>query len=406
MASSSKDGSGSTKVESGEPVLTPEQALENALAAGAAPASPAKAATRGVKARAATRTTTKTATKTAAAKAGGTQKKTAAAGKVAAAKKAAKKAVEKTAEEAATASSGGVVMQLQSAADIVAKNPPKPAETEVSVRQSKPRKPRTIQNPVKLRADVNVRDLDLTLPSSQRPILGSEVEAWRNSLRLSRYQAQMALGLNTIAAYVKMVESNSVIPFTTELLFRLYDLSPRAPGWGRYSFRELFDELYRDDLMHFRSDPERARSASVLLSERFTMLFHRSKTRAYQWFADGPEDTGVTAYADIAMVLCKLKSMEGEIAGLDEPYASLGTPAKVFEQVSIECWRLRGHDFAKHFPIPKPGELQTQRPRGAFRNAHANSSGSLWAMLKTPLDGVEEVDEVEPLLPASMGVGA
>lgn len=255
---------------------------------------------------------------------------------------------------------------------------------------------RVSRNPVKLRANVDVRDLDLTLPMDKRPILGSEIESWRNMLRLNRVQAQQALGLNTISAYAKMVESNAVLPFSTELLFRLYLLSPKAPGWDRYTFRELFDELYRDELMKFKGDQDMARSASVLLAERFTMLFYRSKTRAYQWFAEDRDETTVTAYADIETILCKLKS-------LGEERPDLGGPAQVFEQVSIECWRLRGHDFNSHFPVPTMESMAKKKIKISKAPA-SSSSTSLWAMLKDSLHPGDEVEPVEVLEPASSRV--
>ena len=225
-----------------------------------------------------------------------------------------------------------------------------------------------VQRRNKIRADYDVNQVDFLKPLEERPMIGSDVEQWRSALGLDRNQAMYVLGLNSLLAYTRTIQGG-VLPITTEILLRLYYMSPTAAGWKRYTFRDVFNQLYLNKFLAYKEAcPEYATGAAIDFAERFCMLFDRSKTRAYDWFGESysEEESMTNSVADLQAILTKL------------PYIENG--AKVFEEVSIHCWKLRGVDFNKEFPLPAIGSA----PRRLKNRSNTSSSVGkqpLWQLL-------------------------
>ncbi len=269
-------------------------------------------------------------------------------------------------------------VHISSIEDLLKHEPaPLPKQDKTQTKKEDGRKKNT---PLKT-AITSVSEIDLSLPLKQRPIIGEEVENWRIKMGITQHQAYIALGLNSMHAYSEVIKKNDIVPFTLEVLLRLYMLSPTAPGWERYSFRELFDALYREQLMKFQDHPELLCSATVGFTSRFTALFNRSKSRAYQWFAkpnkmqDGAE---LNAYADIGAIMSKLKSMHAD----KTQRRLLANPHKIFEKTAIYTWQLRGVDIDNKHPLPTVERMSKKRRGPGWDNVE---SITLWTLLRDPL---------------------
>jgi hypothetical protein len=180
--------------------------------------------------------------------------------------------------------------------------------------------------------------IDMKKPRDRRPMIGFDIEQWRGENRLSKYDAQFALGFRNSNHYNKMCNSQ-VLPLATELIIRLYDEHPYARGWDRFTLRELFDLMYGNALKPFKGRPDET-YAKVDLGSRFCRLFGRSPGRQYQWLdAPGTKNTEeLAAYADVATMLSKLKQ--------------LAQPGEVLERLATKAYQLRGVDLDAEFPVP------------------------------------------------------
>ncbi|MDF2461941.1 MAG: hypothetical protein K0Q43_176 [Ramlibacter sp.] len=220
---------------------------------------------------------------------------------------------------------------------------------------------------------------DVTIPRSQRTMGGLDIEEWRGGWKLSKFDAEAALGFRSTTLYNQAC-SLPVLPVTTEILIRLYDEKPEPSPWSRLSFRSLFDLMYKRYLDQFDGrDFERAK---VDLQARFTVMFGRSTTRAYSWLPDNDDSSNLpqqaSSYADVERILCKLTQWDD--------------PAGVFERVASRSLQLRGVDIDELFPIPtrdrppergRPGrkpapvlETTPRRRRGYAHQPYTNAPAS------------------------------
>jgi hypothetical protein len=177
--------------------------------------------------------------------------------------------------------------------------------------------------------------IDMTKSRSERRMIGFDIEQWRGEHKLSKYEAQTALGFRNSNHYNKMCGVEELPP-TIELLIRLYDEKPIPE---KYTLRELFELMYADALKPFMGTALET-FAKVDLGSRFTKMFGRSPERRYQWLEEQKtKNSGdVSAYSDVDRVLSKLKDFED--------------PKEVLERLAKRVWALRGVDLDIEMPIP------------------------------------------------------
>jgi hypothetical protein len=186
--------------------------------------------------------------------------------------------------------------------------------------------------------------IDASLPRSQRPLMGYDIEQWRGELRLPKFDAQHALGFRNANHYNKICRE-AVLPPSIEIIVRIYLEYPHAPSWDRYTLQDLFHVMYGKELAVFEGRKD-YKAARVDLGNRFTQLFGRSSSRKYNWLKlrgdvgiDTQGDRGFGgAYADVDRILCLMKSVPD--------------PRRVLEQIAFKVFALRGIDIDAMFPIP------------------------------------------------------
>jgi len=222
--------------------------------------------------------------------------------------------------------------------------------------------------------------VDLSKPRSQRPMLGLDIEEWRGELGLSKYDAQYALGFRNSNHYNKMCQE-PLLPVSLELLIRLYEVSPIARSWDKYTMRELFQLMYGPELETFKGTRYET-YARVDMGTRFAKFFDRSSARQYQWLGDDPKrnESELNAYSVMECILGKLKHVE-------DPKATLEKAAK-------KVWALRGVDLDTEFRVPtmdnppvreKTGRKRSEKPavaRGKSARVVKTSTGKTRAPAK------------------------
>lgn len=199
--------------------------------------------------------------------------------------------------------------------------------------------------------------VDMTKTRSKRSMIGFDIENWRAQLGLTKFQAQSALGFRNSNQYneVCLVYDNSMnpplLPISLEILIRLYDEDPSAPGWESFNYLQLFKIMYDKDLDKFK-DPTHYRHARVDLGFRFTKLFGRSGARQYDWLKDSSlnDKAESKANAFIECILCKLTQFEN--------------PGEVFNRVAIKTWLLRGVSIDSLHRIPTPENPPSRKKTG------------------------------------------
>jgi len=193
---------------------------------------------------------------------------------------------------------------------------------------------------------------DLTLPHTQRPMTGLDLETWRGELGISKHEAQYCLGLRNSAHYNRLC-AMAMLPYTIELMVRMYYRLPEAPGFIHTGIKpaELFERMYGKALEEFKGT-EYEVAARVDLRARFTKLFDRSKERSYSWLNPNPKKTAnaVAAYSDVACILVKLRHADD--------------PGEFLEEMGKRVWRLRGVDLDREFPIPTPEHPPSREKSG------------------------------------------
>ena len=169
-------------------------------------------------------------------------------------------------------------------------------------------------------------------------MVGLDIEDWRSELGLSKYQAQHALGFRNSNHYNTMCLQPN-LPVVLELLIRIYDESPIALGWGKYSLKELFQIMYGDTLDLFVGGKQETH-AKVDLGTRFTKIFDRSPARQYQWLEEDRKrnESELNAYSVIECILSKLKQVDD--------------PKETLERAAKKVWLLRGVDLDSEYRVP------------------------------------------------------
>ncbi len=180
--------------------------------------------------------------------------------------------------------------------------------------------------------------VDLSRPRSARSMVGLDIEEWRASVGLSKYDAQNALGFRNSNHYNRMCESSLLDP-QLELLIRLYEESPCARGWKRFGLQELYLLMYGKDLETFKGT-RYEKYAAVDLGTRFCKMFNRSSARQYQWLGSDMQrnESELNANAVIECILAKLYQVDD--------------PKEVLERLAKKVWLLRGEDLDLEYRVP------------------------------------------------------
>lgn len=197
---------------------------------------------------------------------------------------------------------------------------------------------------------VEAQVIDMTLPRSKRPMVGLDIEEWRTSMNLSKFKSQYALGFRNINHYNRIAEGG-LLPIDLELLIRLYEESPQAIGWDKYTIKQLFELMYGEDLKQFEGTRFET-YALVDLGTRFTRIFGRSPSRKYQWLKEDSTTNAndLKTYAVMECILAKLHQ--------------LPNPKEVLERQAKKVWKLRGHDLDIENPIPTLANPPTRQKTG------------------------------------------
>lgn len=192
--------------------------------------------------------------------------------------------------------------------------------------------------------------VDMSKPRSQRAMIGLDIEEWRSELGLSKYDAQHALGFRNSNQYNVMC-GGAELPVSLELLIRLYEESPVARGWSKFTLRELFSLMYAPVLEDFKGSQFETHAA-VDLGTRFCKMFDRSSARQYQWLGEDAKrnDSELNAYSVVECILGKLHQIQN--------------PAQVFERVAKRVWAFRGVDLDVEHRIPSLDQPPVRKKSG------------------------------------------
>lgn len=199
--------------------------------------------------------------------------------------------------------------------------------------------------------------------TTDRPLTGDDIEAWRMQHGLSMDDAAYALG---IANYKKKASSPEVIEYALELLMRLYDESPKHGVWplDRITMQYLFESMYGAQLAVF-TGTEHAVTARVDLQTRFAKLLGRSKGRAYRWLDRNEIDASINNRTQESV-----QSILGKLSQLKSPGATL-------ERLGALIWRLRGEDIDTLHPIPTLKHPPRREKRGRRPGSTVKAVGSV-----------------------------
>lgn len=201
--------------------------------------------------------------------------------------------------------------------------------------------------PVTWKIDTNIVDL------SKRPLVGEDINRWRARHRLQIVDAIYALGISNSAKYNAILRRKKALPFSFELLMRLYDRYPAHAPWERVTMQDAFGFLYGDIKEQFEREKfshEVLKEVRLALYRRFTNALGRSVYTAYRWI-----DQGGNASAQIEKICSILSTMDN--------------PREVLESLTREMYKTRRADFDQMFPIPEVENPPQPKRRGPVPKA-------------------------------------
>lgn len=182
------------------------------------------------------------------------------------------------------------------------------------------------------------------LDYQSRPLTWRDIPAFEARHGRTTADVQYDLALLSTHAVILKAPTAQVLPFTIELLLRMYDRSPCSCSWTRADVRVMFDMVYGEDLRAF--DQEYVDQARLSLSRRYALFLGRAATAGYRWM----EDDGCVTRR-ISNILNKIAEAEHR-----------GEGAKIFlEYVSGKAWMLRNFDIDLHFPMPDHEVISRQQ---------------------------------------------
>lgn len=185
--------------------------------------------------------------------------------------------------------------------------------------------------------------VDIVLDVSKRPMTGKDVERFAARHSLTINDAIYALCIQNSAKFNEVCRLPA-LPFTLELLIRLYDESPGHASWTQVSPKAAFDTLYGSVAKDFAGSPL-AKDVRLALYRRFTGAMGRSIYTAYRWV-----QSHGNAKAQVGKVFGKLMAVKD--------------PRETLERLATLMYRTRRLDLDELYPMPSLEEPPTPRRRG------------------------------------------
>ena len=143
---------------------------------------------------------------------------------------------------------------------------------------------------------------------------------------------------------VEVRAESEALPFTLELLIRLYDESPGHASWTQVSPRSAFETLYGSVANDFAGS-SLAKDVRLALYRRFTGAMGRSIYTAYRWV-----QSHGNAKAQVGKVFGKLMSVKD--------------PRETLERIAKLMYKTRRLDLDELYPLPSLEDPPTPRRRG------------------------------------------
>ena len=185
--------------------------------------------------------------------------------------------------------------------------------------------------------------IDERIDPSKRPLMGLDIEYFRSRHQLHAVDVIYALCIQNGAAYNKMLCS-AYLPYTTEMLIRLYDMYPEHTPWRLMAPKDAFEFIYGDVIQEFKGSGFED-EARIALFRRFAACCGRSLFTAYRWVQfDGASKRGVA-------------KVFSRIATLDNARA-------VLEDLARQMYHVRGYNFDGLFPMPSLENPPVYKKRG------------------------------------------
>lgn len=185
--------------------------------------------------------------------------------------------------------------------------------------------------------------IDTSADISARPMAGSDIERFRARHHLRLEDTTYALALGSSAKF-NVACRLPALPFTLELLIRIYDESPSHPPWGEFTPQAAFEMMYGSAVRDFAGSPV-ANEAWLDLSARFAGGIGRSRFAALRWIKSGGN-----ARAEVSKILGKLSSMNA--------------PRETLERLARLMYTARRHNFDSLYPMPSLAHPPAPRRRG------------------------------------------
>lgn len=180
--------------------------------------------------------------------------------------------------------------------------------------------------------------VDISLPTSMRPLTGIDIEMWRQSMGLNIPKTSYALGIPSPNHYSKMANMRSPLPMGLEILIRLYEIDSDPPPWHPPAMRDLYQQYYGDWVARAvkKGGEEVLKNARIRSYSRFAALFGRSPYTSYRWIDDS-RGGEANAKPDVERIAGKISKMPNG--------------KRVLEDLAKSVWKLRGMDFDSLFPL-------------------------------------------------------
>lgn len=185
--------------------------------------------------------------------------------------------------------------------------------------------------------------IDTSIGISNRPMTGKDVENFRARHRLQTSDVIYALCIQNSAKFNEVCRLPA-LPFTLELLIRLYDEHPGHAPWTDASPQAAFETLYGSVAKDFSGSPL-AKDVRLALYRRFTGAMGRSIYTAYRWVQGHGN-----AKSQVTKVFAKLMTVKD--------------PRETLERIARLMYRTRNHDLDALYPMPSLDRPPIPRRRG------------------------------------------
>ena len=203
--------------------------------------------------------------------------------------------------------------------------------------------------------------IDILLDVSKRPMTGKDVERFQARHNLSINDTIYALCIQNSAKFnevcrlpilkpdpdnpeVEVRAASEALPFTLELLIRLYDESPGHASWTQVTPQAAFDALYGSVAKDFAGS-SLAKDVRLALYRRFTGAMGRSIYTAYRWV-----QSHGNAKAQVGKVFGKLMAVKD--------------PREMLERLAKLMYQTRRLSLDEMYPMPSLEVPPTPRKRG------------------------------------------